>query len=102
MSFRYGYTWSYDVSTGGGKDANGDPIAASLTSTPFECDAQTDKGSFSADFGGDNVTSSFFVAIPLSTVLTFNKGQFVTDHNGKKRRVINFIVTKLSRELWVE
>ena len=101
MSFRYGYTWSYMVRTGGGFDSNGDPIQATETPTTFECDAQTDNGSFSFNIDGDDVKSSYFVSIPLEAELTFKQGDVVIDHNGNERRVVNFIVTALARELWV-
>lgn len=67
MVERYGYIWEYLTTTGGGIDANGDPIAASEVWTEFECDIQTSSGRFVAGTNGDNIPVTYSIFTPVNT-----------------------------------
>ena len=67
MVNRYSYIWEYLTTTGGGEDADGNPVAATETWVPFECDVQTSSGRFVAGANGDkiNVSYSLFTKVDI-------------------------------------
>lgn len=84
---RYGFTWNLQTLTGGGVDANNDPIPQIATWTPFICDAQLQTGRFVVNGLGDkiNITYSVYVS---DKELTFLKGATVKDHNNVERVIL--------------
>ena len=85
---RYGFIWHLQTLTGGGVDANNDPIAPTESWTPFICDAQSGSGNFSVSSTGDKINISYLVYYALGQGLTFKKGARVNDHNGIERIIL--------------
>ena len=67
MVSRYGYTCEYLTFSGGGTDANGDPIAVMETWTPFKCDVQTSSGRFVVGDNGDNIPVTYLLFTNVNT-----------------------------------
>ena len=83
---RYGFTWYLQTLTGGGVDANNDPIAQIATWVPFKCDAQLQSGRFIVGGSGDKINITY--AVYVGQELTFSKGVNVKDHNGVERSIL--------------
>lgn len=85
---RYPFTWHLQILTGGGLDANNDPVAQTKTWTPFTCDAQGSTGRFAVGGSGDTIAVSYLVFYALGQGLTFKAGANVRDHNGIERVIL--------------
>lgn len=99
MVERYGYTWEYLALSGGGNDADGNPIASTETWTPFECDIQTSSGRFIANDNGDKIPVSYSIFTKVNTGLS--RGGKVRDENQKEYTVLQPHDYKLNYEIWV-
>lgn len=85
---RYGFTWHLQTLSGGGVDANNDPIPQTQDWTPFTCDAQGQTGRFTLSGTGDQISISYIVYYALGQGLTFEKGANVRDHKGVERVIL--------------
>ena len=85
---RFGFTWYLQSLTGGGVDANNDPIAQTATWTPFKCDAQSQSGRFIVSATGDQINLTYSVFYAPGQGLTFLNGGTVKDHHGVERKVL--------------
>jgi len=85
---RYGFTWYLQTLTGGGVDANNDPIAQTVDWIPFVCDAQLQTGRFVVSGLGDKINITYAVYVAPGQELTFLKGVNVKDHNGVERIIL--------------
>lgn len=65
---RYSYIWDYLTTTGGGEDVDGNPIAATQTWVPFECDVQTSAGRFIVGPNGDNINVTYSIFTEINTL----------------------------------
>jgi hypothetical protein len=88
MVTRYGFTWYLLSLTGGGVDANNDPIAQTAIWTPFLCDAQLASGRFVVGATGDQITLTYSVFFAPGQGLTFVKGGTVKDHHDVERIIL--------------
>lgn len=97
MVNRYGYTWEYLTTSGGGEDADGNPIVAVEVWVPFYCDAQTSSGNFIVGTNGDNiaVTYSLFTKVDVLGAVR------VRSDAGIEFNVLQIHDYKINREIWV-
>ena len=99
MVNRYGYTWEYLTTSGGGFDDDGNPIAATETWTSFECDVQTSSGRYVVGPNGDNINVSYSVFTSVNTGL--KKGDKVRDPDGIEYSVLQYHDYNINFEIWV-
>lgn len=85
---RFGFNWHLLSLSGGGVDANKDPIAQTATWTPFICDAQTASGRFIVGANGDQINISYAVFAAPGQGVSFVKGGTVKDHLGTERTIL--------------
>ena len=88
---RYGFTWHLQTLSGGGVDSNNDPIAQTVTWTPFICDAQlasAGSGFFTVGGSGDKILIAYAVWVAPGQGLNFSKGAIVKDHNNVERIIL--------------
>ena len=85
---RFGFTWYLQSLSGGGLDANYDPIPQTAIWTPFKCDAQLASGRFVLGATGDQINLTYSVFFAPGQGLTFLKGATVRDHHGVERIVL--------------
>ena len=97
MVNRYGYIWEYLTTIGGGEDADGNPIAATETWVPFECDVQTSYGRFVVGTNGDNITITY----SLFTKIDVLGAVRVRSDKGIEFNVLQIHDYKINREIWV-
>ena len=97
MVSRYGYIWEYLTTTGGGEDADGNPIAAVETWVPFSCDVQTSSGNFVAGANGDKINVSYSVFTKVDTLGAVK----LRDDKGVEHTVLQHHNYKLNFEIWV-
>ena len=97
MVDRYGYTWEYLTTSGGGEDADGNPIASTETWVPFSCDVQTSAGNFIVGTNGDNIT----VTYSLFTKVDVLGAVRVRSDAGVEFNVLQIHDYKINREIWV-
>jgi len=98
MVKRYGYTLEYLTTSGGGEDANGNPIAPTKVWTPFKCDVQTSSGRFVAGDTGDNIPVTYSIFTNINTGVV--KGGKV--RNGSvEYTVLQAHNYNLNYEIWV-
>jgi hypothetical protein len=99
MVNRYGYTWEYLTTSGGGEDADGNPIAAIEVWVPFECDVQAglSGGSYAVGVNGDNIT----VTYSLFTKVNVLGAVRVRSDAGIEFNVLQIHDYKINREIWV-
>lgn len=97
MVNRYSYIWEYLTTTGGGEDADGNPVAAIETWVQFECDVQTTAGRFIVGPNGDNIT----VTYSLFTKVDILGAVKVRDDKGVEFNTLQIHDYKINREIWV-
>jgi hypothetical protein len=97
MVNRYGYTWEYLATAGGGEDADGNPIAANEAWVTFKCDVQASSGSFVAGSNGDKINVSYSVFTKVDTLGAFK----LKDDKGVIHTVLQNHNYKLNFEIWV-
>jgi len=97
MVNRYGYIWEYLTTSGGGEDADGNPIAATEVWVPFECDVQTSSGRFVVGTNGDNITITY----SLFTKVDVLGAVRVRSDKGIEFNVLQIHNYKINREIWV-
>ena len=100
MVERYGYQWGFkDNISGGGEDADGNPIAETFVWGLFRCDVQSAAGRFIAGPNGDNIalTYSLFTSINPK----FNLGDQIRSDKGEIFTVLQIHDYKINYEIWV-
>ena len=97
MVNRYSYIWDYLTTTGGGEDADGNPIAAIETWVPFECDVQTSAGRFIVGPNGDNINITYSIFTKIDTLGAVK----LRDTDGVEYVVLQHHDYKLNFEIWV-
>lgn len=99
MVKRYGYTWQYNFTTGGGEDADGNPIAGIKIWKGFECDVQTSSGNFVAGTNGDKIAVSY--SIFTKDYRAAEIGDVLKDTNLKEHTVLQVHNYGGKYEIWV-
>ena len=86
---RYGYIWSIATLSGGGTDANTDPIQQTKTWKTFLCDAQPSTGRYMVNQNGDKIEIAYLVFAMPNQGIILKRGGLVKDHEGIERTILS-------------
>ena len=86
---RFGYIWSIATLSGGGTDANNDPIPYVKTWTTFKCDAQPSTGRYTISPSLDQIEIAYQVWAMPNQGITLTRGGLVKDHDGIERIILS-------------